>query len=378
MGAASGEFLGPGPDAETSPEIRRLAEIARRAARAMDAAPHHRTAGHRSAAGDPYAEVAVLADRPDGTVIRYGEIVAKAHAPGTARDTGVAADEPAALAARLRVAAHPRAAGVLLPPLTAEPGTLPGGPPAEPLGDSGAVGQAGSGSAVAGQAGGRAVTLWPYGSPVSPDHPEAAPWEAAGRLLAGLHTLDPARLPGPLPVMRGPAKAARAVARLRAAAPGAPATAAVLGAWAGLPAWARDQAPMPRADVVCHGDLHLGQLVRHPAPDGPWLLIDVDDLGIGEPAWDLGRPAAWYATGLLTGAEWTRFLDAYRAAGGPAVRAEGDPWPELDEPARALTVQAAATAVAKATAAGRELDEAEEAMVDACARIARLGAPVVG
>ncbi|NEE41548.1 phosphotransferase, partial [Streptomyces sp. SID7982] len=67
------------------------------------------------------------------------------------------------------------------------------------------------------------------------------------------------------------------------------------------PAWARGEAPAPvrKGGSLCHGDLHLGQLVRHPAPDGPWLLIDMDDAGVGDPAWDLGRPAAWYAAGLL-------------------------------------------------------------------------------
>jgi aminoglycoside phosphotransferase (APT) family kinase protein len=145
----------------------------------------------------------------------------------------------------------------------------------------------------------------------------------------------------------------------------------LLRAWAGLPAWARAEEPAPpgRGGALCHGDLHLGQLVRHPAPDGPWRLIDVDDLGVGVPAWDLARPASWYACGLLPGEEWPRFLQAYRAAGGPAVPAEGDPWPVLDVPARALTVQTAARFVTKAALAGRPLDDAEEALVDACGRM---------
>ncbi|MFD7683969.1 phosphotransferase family protein [Streptomyces sp. NPDC059271] len=270
-------------------------------------------------------EDALLADRDDGSVVRHGDTVAKAHAPDT---------DPAALAHRLSVAAD--LPGVLLPPLDRAPAALLG----------------------------RQVTLWPYGSPVDPDTPDAAPWEAAATLLARLHR---APVPVGLPAMRGPLKAARAIGRLRAAGPH-PGAAAVLRAWAGLPDWARAQAPMP-ARALCHGDLHLGQLVRHPAPDGPWLLIDVDDLGAGDPAWDLARPAAWYACGLLPPEEWLRFLTAYQDAGGPAVPAEGDPWPALDVAARALTVQTAALAVAKSAAADRPLDEVQQAVVDACDRM---------
>ncbi|MEW2625749.1 aminoglycoside phosphotransferase family protein [Streptomyces sp. NPDC048106] len=273
-----------------------------------------------------------LADRPDATVIRLGDTVVKAHAPGT---------DPAHLTRRLETAS--RLPGILLPPLA---------PAAEHLHD-------------------RLVTSWPYGTPVDPDAPAAAPWEAVATLLARLH----AGAPRPaLPPMRGPAKAARAVTRLHAAlrARTHPAARPVLDAWAALPAWARAEAPMPGPAFLCHGDLHLGQLVRHPAPDGPWRLIDVDDLGLGVPAWDLARPAAWYACGLLSPDEWTRFLTAYRRADGPAVPAAGDPWAALDVPARALTVQTAALAITRALAADRPLDETEEALVDACARMSAL------
>ncbi|MGW5448466.1 phosphotransferase family protein [Streptomyces asiaticus] len=318
----------------------------------------------RRARRDATAEVTVLADRPDGTVVRCGHVVAKAHPPGT---------DPAELAVRLGVAAHPRCAEILLPPVDGM-GALPDG---------------------------RQVTLWPYGEPVAPDAPDAAPWVEAGKLLARLHAVPVAELPGPLPAMRGPVKAARAIARLRAAAlPDSVATRAVLRAWAGLPGWARGVDRTDRMDRVdrtdhrdrgdrvdpgegngegngvgvggednrlCHGDLHLGQLIRHRATD--WRLIDIDDLGLGDPAWDLARPAAWYAAGLLAAEDWERFLGAYRAAGGSAA-GERDPWPRLDVPARALTVQTAALALAKAAAAGRALDEAEEAMVEASVRIA--------
>ncbi|GEC04576.1 aminoglycoside phosphotransferase [Streptomyces spinoverrucosus] len=296
-----------------------------------DLAARARAAAHPHADTCACGAVVTLADRVDATVVRHAGTVAKAHAPDTDR---------AALTARLTTAA--RIPGVLLPPLAPAPVPLHG----------------------------RLVTFWPYGSPVDPGTPDAAPWEAAATLLARLHRTPP---PVPLPPMRGPAKAAHAIARLRAAAPH-PATTAVLHAWATLPAWTRHEDALPDTGTLCHGDLHLGQLVRQPARTGPWLLIDVDDLGVGPAAWDLARPAAWYACGLLPADAWTRFLTAYRASGGPAVPPDGDPWPALDVPARALTVQTAARAVTKALTADRPLDEVEQCLVDACARMASVPA----
>ncbi|WP_316774774.1 phosphotransferase family protein [Streptomyces sasae] len=290
-----------------------------------------RDAAHPGPAAPCACGTTTLAHRPDTTVVRHAATVAKAHAPGT---------DPGALALRLAAAAH--LPDVFLPPLTVTPGALVDARP---------------------------VTLWPYATPVDPDDQGAAPWEAAGALLGRLHRAPV--VPG-TPLMRGPAKAAHAMDRLHealAAAAPHPAAPAVLRAWSALPAWARAEAPMPGTLTLCHGDLHLGQLVRHPAPDGQWLLIDVDDLGVGVPAWDLARPASWYACGLLSPAEWTRFLTAYRAAGGPAVPQDGDPWAALDVPARALTVQTAARYLAKALAADRPLDEVEQSLIDACARM---------
>ncbi|MEU6014051.1 aminoglycoside phosphotransferase family protein [Streptomyces sp. NPDC047515] len=327
----------------TTAVVRALGALAHRAA--------HVHPEHPCACPPP----AVLADRADGTVVRSGAVVAKAHAPDA---------DSVDLLARLTLAKDPLLAGILLAPLSpSAPATRPLRPSATPIGPP----------APSTALRGRPVTLWPHGEPVDPGDPDAAPWQEAAALLAGLHRTPPPPALA-LPPMRGPAKAAFAVARMRAARPGDPATAPVLEAWRRLPAWARGEADAPphRSRFLCHGDFHLGQLVRHPAPRGPWLLIDVDDVGLGDPAWDLARPAAWYTAGLLPPDVWLRFLDSYRAAGGPAVRADGDVWSELDAPARTLTIQTAALAFAKSAAEGRAPDEVERTMINACARIAAL------
>ncbi len=301
---------------------------------------------------DRPAEAVVLVERGGVTVVRVGDAVAKAHTPET--DVG-------ALAARVALAGDPALAGVLLPP--APPGGHRPGPH-------------GPGGGVASLPDGRAATAWPYGVPVDPaGDPDAVPWEVAGRLLAALHAVDPESLATPrraLPTMAGPARTARAVARMREVAGHAAARRAVERVWSGLPAWCRGEVLPPGTAVLCHGDFHLGQLVRRPGPHGRWLLIDVDDLGLGDPAWDLARPAAWYAAGLLAPAYWHRLLAGYQPDYGLGPGPDQpDPWPRLDAPARALTAHFACRAVLRADRAGKDLTPDEEAFVDACVRIAR-------
>ncbi|HEY9522561.1 MAG TPA: phosphotransferase, partial [Thermopolyspora sp.] len=183
------------------------------------------------------------------------------------------------------------------------------------------------------------------------------------RLLARLHALP---LDPRLPPAGGPGRVIEAMTRLERLDPGTTGAASMVirQAFGTLPS---GMPPRPRSGLT-HGDWHLGQMVRI---DGRWILIDIDDLGVGDPAWDLARPAAFYAADLLGPAVWDRFLSAYLEAGGWAVPA-ADPWRELDVPARALTVQLAAQAVVRARGEHRPLDETEEAMVASCARISRL------
>ncbi|MEV0588317.1 phosphotransferase [Nonomuraea sp. NPDC050310] len=276
-------------------------------------------AGEYGGTGEPVA----FPTRTDVLVVRRGEVVAKAHS---------VREDPGELPLRLRAAA--RLGEVMLAPLSEEVLVRQG----------------------------RNVTVWPAGRPISADDdPADAPWEEGARLLARLHAVPLTSLP-PLPPAGGPARAARAVARLTG---DSPAEKLVRQALAGLPD--PDQASGPAPARLTHGDWHLGQLVLRER----WLLIDVDDLGAGDPAWDLARPAAWYAAGLLEPAIWERFLGAYLAAGGPAL-GTGDPWARLDVPARALTAQVAAVAVDKALRERRELDEAEQSLIEACGRIVGL------
>ena len=127
---------------------------------------------------------------------------------------------------------------------------------------------------------GRLATVWPRVSVLSTlDKP---PWQEAGRLLARLH----------------------------------------------------------RAGWV-HGDFHLGHLA-HTALRRSWKLVDPDRLATGSGVSDLGLPAAFHAAGLLEPDAWERLLTAYRASGGPAVPAGGDPWPALASAAREAALSAAA------------------------------------
>ncbi|OBA99757.1 aminoglycoside phosphotransferase [Mycobacteriaceae bacterium 1482268.1] len=218
-----------------------------------------------------------------------GDVVVKLHRPGT---------DPRMLQIRLRIAAE---SGSFVSPIDIVPQ----------------------------RAGLRWRTSWPRVETVAPQ-PDHLPWSDAGRLLAALHS-EP--MPPHTPVHGWPHRLRRAVATARH-------NDVVRRAAASLSAQCWRAGSPDRPSTLVHGDWHLGQLGRR-SPAEPWLLIDVDDLGVGDPAWDLARPAGFWAAGLIPDAEWRAFIDAYRGADGAAVP-DADPWPVLEPFARAAVVQAAA------------------------------------
>lgn len=208
---------------------------------------------------------------------------------------------------------------------------------------------------------GRVATVWPRVD-VLEESEAALPWVDAGRLLAALHLSDSGAAGDPStggpPPQGGPARVARALIRVDASDhPSAPMVAR-------LGARLLDEATAPpRRETIVHGDWHLGQLAR---TDDGLRLLDVDDLGTGDPAWDLARPAGLWAAGMLEDAAWETFLAAYRDAGGPAVPGDGDPWPHLDLPARcAVFVAAVRTLTVQHTHSADPAD----ALLEACARM---------
>lgn len=295
------------------------------------------------------------------------DVVIKVHHPRT---------DPQDLRARVRLSAERPCAAYLLAPSTPHVSRSPDG---------------------------RLVTRWPrvevLCSDADPD-PHAAQriWAVAARLLAGLHRVDVSHLGGigaRLPDHGGPARLDRALARLRRLDTATPRMGSIRVVTAAAQRVLDDLARIPtgsgggaaRGDGaayrrLAHGDWHLGQLgrLRQPDPadrcDG-WRLLDVDDLGVGDPAWDLGRPAGFWAAGLLDDDMWSTFLESYRAAGGPALP-HGDPWPALDIPARAAVVVAAVRELTRCEAHRDDApsdhphsDDTADALVRACARMSQ-------
>lgn len=182
----------------------------------------------------------------------------------------------------------------------------------------------------------RCVTRWPRVRTADPDDP---PWADAGALLAELHRLP---VPPGLPKPTWPDRVVRA--RQRTLIPLLQSLGDDLAAAA---------SNRPQGETLIHGDWHLGQLGRM---DDRWLLLDIDDLAVGDPLWDLARPAGFWAAGLLDDAAWHALAVAYRL--------DPDPWPRLDLPARCGVYVATVRAVT-------HRDATADALLQACARMAK-------
>ena len=282
-----------------------------------------------SVPGRGSSEVTLLSHRSNRVLVRVGSVVVKAHAASTQADE---------LNARLELLLHAPLNEIFLPPLQAKAWPVRGH---------------------------LLATLWPAGVALD-ENLDHAPWIEAAQLLARLHK-SPWK--AGLPQCRALAKVKSVLSQLEGFSDD---TVKAIQAAADTLDFSSDPSATGRTTLV-HGDWHFGQLLAF-AESGKktFRLIDPDDLGLGDPAWDLARPAAFFAAGLIPPAVWESFMSSYRAAGGPALPQKGDPWITLDQPARALTVQCAGSAVLRSRRYQRPLAEAEEQLVDTCRRIASM------
>lgn len=172
---------------------------------------------------------------------------------------------------------------------------------------------------------GRLVTLWPRINKLDAEEAKP-PWREFGELLARLHRL-------PIPDLQphgGRARLARSTTDAAALHPGGPTDILRQLGLSLMRSWPDG------GNRLVHGDAHLGNCGR--LADGRLVLLRVENLGLGNPAWDLGLFAGLFGAGLLADADWGTLLDGYFADDAEARRR---PWPELDHPARCHLLMAA-------------------------------------
>jgi hypothetical protein len=277
-------------------------------------------------AGSPVRRV----HTPSGALIAHvGDVVVKVHHPRT---------DAAALSRRIAASARLAARGLVVPPLSPRP--------------------------VTDRASSRLVTAWPRVDVLGPGDGDL-PWAAAGALLASLHRTPADAVTARLGAHGGGDRVDRALVRVAGLGIGDAGRDLLSTVGAQLTAQLRDAARPgdSRRGSLVHGDWHLGQLAHD---DDGWRLLDMDDVGLGDPAWDLGRPAGFWAAGLLDDEDWGAFIDTYRAVGGPGVPHEGDPWPRLDLPARCAVFVAAVRELGIQPASS---EISASALLQACARM---------
>ncbi len=218
--------------------------------------------------------------RPD--TFTFDDVVVVKHPTGT---------DATLLGDRLRVAAQAPWREVLLSPLSTTPVQAPDG---------------------------RLLTVWPRVAPLDPGA-GLPPWREVGELLARLHAMP---LPE-LPPHGGRARLQRASDDAGNLRPGGATNVLRKLTLDLMRSWPEG------AERLVHGDFHLGNVGLR--ADGQLVLLSVDALGLGDPAWDLGLPAGLFGAGLLPDSEWNSLLDGYFSQDAYARR---QPWPALDHPAR--------------------------------------------
>lgn len=246
------------------------------------------------------------------------DIVVVKHPAGTVRDD---------LAVRVKIAASDPVRALFAAPLSPVPAVAPDG---------------------------RLVTLEPRTVGLEPDEP--VPWHEAGALLGSLHR-TPIRHDPPPHIGR-----VRLVEVVQQAAELKPGGTTDILRELGLTLL--DTWPERTWRTLVHGAWDLNRLGRMPGTT-TWLLTDPSTLGAGDPAWDLGAPAGFWAAGLLDDHSWRAFLDGYAEAGGP-LPSSGQPWEALEFPARCAVFMAT---VRELRRSGDHVTERGSVLITACVKI---------
>lgn len=214
---------------------------------------------------------------------------------------------------------------------------------------------------------GRLLTLWPAAHTFLPASVEQFEWVESAQLLAKLHSLS-------IPSSRlvRPAGWLSRLGRLKSkietshAFPAEKKT--LLAALATLPRLGSTCWHMHTTSLI-HGDWHPGQVAR----SGHELkLIDSDDVGLGDPMWDLARVAGWSLAGVISNEVWNTFFSHYAAARLLNKQQIETVWQNLELPARAAAILSAATGMLHAEKEQRELEDYEKELLESCQRIVKL------
>lgn len=213
----------------------------------------------------------------------------------------------------------------------------------------------------------RLFTVWPAAETHLPNSVDQFEWVESAQLLASLHNLSvrtkrlvrPAGWLGRLGHLKTKIEACRAFPDERKT---------LLAALETLPRFSSTTWHENNTSLV-HGDWHPGQVVRS---SNQLKLIDCDDVGLGNPMWDLARVAGWSLAGVISHEVWTSFFNHYAAARQLTNQQIETVWQNLELPARAATILSAATGVIHAEKEQRDLEDYEKELFESCQRIVKL------